>query len=95
MCGFQYKLRELRNLITRGTDTNIKACIECWNEDHPQNELGMYPVYDPQALREPRPDFTELHDSRNIQYGFIFWVKDPFKLTPNTLVTKVLLAVLQ
>ena len=90
ICGFQYKLRELRSVITRGTDTNIKACTECWNEDHPQNELGRYPVHDPQALREPRPDFAELHDSRNIQYGFnpVGRDKDPFKLTPNTLVAK-------
>ena len=35
VCGFQYKLRELRSVITRGRDTNIKACPECWDEDHP------------------------------------------------------------
>ena len=48
----------------------------------------MYPVHDPQALREPRPDFAELHDSRNIQYGFnpVGRGKDPFSLTPNDLV---------
>ena len=90
ICGFQYKLRELRSVVTRGTDTNIKACPECWNGDHPQNELGRYPVYDPQALQDPRPDFAELHESRNIQYGFnpVGRDKDPFKLTPNTLVAK-------
>jgi hypothetical protein len=26
--------------------------------DHPQLQLGMYPVEDPQAVREPRPDTT-------------------------------------
>ena len=31
-------------------------CPECWDPDHPQLQLGMYPVDDPQALRNPRPD---------------------------------------
>ena len=26
ICGFRFKLKELRNIITRGRDTNIKAC---------------------------------------------------------------------
>ena len=56
ICGFQYKLKELRNIVTNGNDTNIKACRECWSGDHPQNRLGKYPVNDPQALRDPRPD---------------------------------------
>ena len=33
ICGFRFKLRELRNIITRGRDTNIKACPECNNAD--------------------------------------------------------------
>ena len=33
VCGFQYKLRELRNLVVKGRDTNLKACIECWDPD--------------------------------------------------------------
>ena len=31
-------------------------CKTCWEQDHPQLQLGMYPVQDPQAVREPRPD---------------------------------------
>ena len=31
VCGFQYKLRELRDLIVKGRIANIKACPECWN----------------------------------------------------------------
>jgi len=34
----------------------IKVCPTCWEEDHPQLQLGMYPVEDPQAVLEPRPD---------------------------------------
>tara|TARA_Y100000114_G_C11645702_1_gene271605 strand:+ start:270 stop:596 length:327 start_codon:yes stop_codon:yes gene_type:complete len=69
ICGFRFYLRELRNLIIRGSDTNIKACPECWNPDHPQNELGRYPVYDPQAIRNPRPDFTGYPKSRAMIYS--------------------------
>ena len=70
ICGFRYKLKELRNIVTNGNDTNIKACRECWSGDHPQNELGKYPVNDPQAVRDPRPDFAGYDSSRNIQWGW-------------------------
>ena len=33
VCGFQYKLRVLKELIERGRNTNIKACPTCWNPD--------------------------------------------------------------
>jgi hypothetical protein len=36
----------------------IKVCKSCWNSDHPQLQLGMYPVNDPQAIRQPRPDVS-------------------------------------
>ena len=68
-CGFQYKLKELKNLYIRTKDTNIKVCKSCWEPDHPQNMQGMYPVEDPQAVRDPRPD-TNLVASRNYQYGW-------------------------
>ena len=64
VCGFQCKLKELRNLIVKGRDTNVKACQECWDPDHPQVHLGEYPVNDPQALRNPRPDNAEYAQSR-------------------------------
>jgi len=64
VCGFTYKLRELRTTIVKGRATNIKACEECWDPDHPQLKLGEFPVHDPQALRDPRPDSTEYAQSR-------------------------------
>ena len=64
ICGFQYELRELRNLVKKNKVTELKACPECWNPDHPQNRLGEFPVDDPQAIRNPRPDFAELPASR-------------------------------
>jgi len=68
-CGFQYKLKELKDLFIRTTETNIKVCKECWEPDHPQNMQGMYPVDDPQAVKDPRPDLN-LVEQRNYQYGF-------------------------
>jgi hypothetical protein len=64
VCGFSYKLRELKHLIVKGKDTNIKACPECWNPDQPQLHLGEFPVDDPQALRNPRPDGNEFPQER-------------------------------
>ena len=58
ICGFRYKLRELRNIIRKGNNTNLKACPTCWDSDHPQLKLGMHPVNDPQAIREPRVDYV-------------------------------------
>jgi hypothetical protein len=34
------------------------VCPACWDPDQPQLQLGMYPVDDPQAVRNPRPDNT-------------------------------------
>jgi hypothetical protein len=51
-------LKQLRKLTVKTKLVNIKACPECWNPDQPQLQLGMYPVYDPQAVREPRPDVS-------------------------------------
>lgn len=57
-CGFQYKLKVLRNLIIKTKNINLLVCPECWEPDQPQLLLGMYPIQDPQALRNPRPDNT-------------------------------------
>jgi hypothetical protein len=55
-CGFRYKLNELRKLTIKTKQVSIKVCQTCWEPDQPQLNLGMYPVNDPQAVREPRPD---------------------------------------
>jgi hypothetical protein len=57
-CGFRYKLTQLRYLIIKTKVTNILVCTECWEEDQPQLQLGMYPVDDPQGIRNPRPDVS-------------------------------------
>ena len=57
-CGFQYQLHELRTEIVKTKNVNLKVCQECWDPDQPQLSLGRYPVNDPQAVREPRPDVS-------------------------------------
>lgn len=86
-CGQRTKLRLLKELVIKTKKTNILVCPSCWDPDHPQLQLGMYPIADPQAVRNPRPD-TNLLESRDIQWG---WnpvgggnpYASPF--TPNTL----------
>lgn len=56
VCGQRYKLKQLRTLIVKRRNTNVLACPECWNPDHPQLLLGETPVNDPQAVRNPRPE---------------------------------------
>lgn len=65
VCGFRYKLSELRELIVKTKKTNILACNECWDPDHPQLQLGMYPVDDPQAVMNPRPDSAGYYEQGN------------------------------
>jgi hypothetical protein len=55
-CGQRYKLTQLRMEIIKTKNYNLLVCHECWDPDHPQLQLGMYPVDDPQGLRNPRPD---------------------------------------
>ena len=80
-CGFRYLLRDLKTLIIKTKNVNLLVCNACWEPDQPQLQLGMYPVDDPQALRNPRTDTTyqtsgSLSDgslgdgSRQIQWGW-------------------------
>jgi hypothetical protein len=57
-CGQQYKLKKLKTEIIKTKRYDLKVCPECWDPDHPQLLLGMYPVDDPQGIREPRRDTT-------------------------------------
>jgi len=59
-CGFQYKLKELKKLVIKTKNINLLVCPTCWEPDQPQLQLGMYPVYDPQALENPRKDNSYL-----------------------------------
>jgi hypothetical protein len=57
-CAQRYMLKQLRTQTVKTRPYKIKVCPTCWDPDHPQLQLGMYPVNDPQAVREPRPDIS-------------------------------------
>jgi hypothetical protein len=75
-CGFRFKLKQLRKLTIKTKQVNLLVCPDCWEQDHPQLKLGMYPISDPQAVRNPRPDNSyevagsETGGSRIIQWGW-------------------------
>lgn len=76
-CGFRFKLSQLKRLVIKTKNVNILVCQECWEPDHPQLSLGLYPVNDPQAVRNPRPDLGYYESgpggdggSRVIQWGW-------------------------
>jgi hypothetical protein len=100
-CGQRYKLKQLKMEVIKTKLYQLKVCPECWDPDQPQLQLGMYPVDDPQAVRQPRPDLSYVASgldilgypaggSRDIQWGW-----NPIggsrlfdiALTPNNLVT--------
>jgi hypothetical protein len=64
-CGFRYKLKDLKKLVVKTKLVNLKVCPQCWVPDQPQLQLGMYPVSDPQALREPRKDLSYYQSGTN------------------------------
>lgn len=59
-CGQRFKLKQLKSLTIKTKKVNILVCPECWDPDQPQLQIGMYPVNDPQAIRNPRPDVSYL-----------------------------------
>ena len=63
-CGQRYKLSELKKEVIKTKLYQIKVCPTCWDPDHPQLQLGMYPVEDAWAVRDPRPD-TSYYASGN------------------------------
>jgi len=89
-CGFRFKLKQLKQLTIKTKKVNILVCPECFEQDQPQLQVGMKPIDDPQALRNPRPDLNANPTSkaRNTQYGFNpVGLRDPFGLGyPNSLI---------
>jgi hypothetical protein len=55
-CGFRFKLSLLRKEVIKTKVYNLLVCPNCWDPDQPQLQLGMYPVDDPQGVRDPRRD---------------------------------------
>jgi hypothetical protein len=66
ICGFQFKLKKLKSQVVKTKQINDRVCSECWSPDHPQLQLGMYPVEDPQAVRNARRDTTYVTSGTNV-----------------------------
>ena len=102
-CGQRYKLTQLRKETVKTKIREILVCSSCWDPDQPQLLLGMYPIDDPQAVRDPRPDRSYVSSgllpngyqgegSRNIQWGWAPVGGSKFfddTLTPNLLALAV------
>lgn len=59
-CDQRFKLKVLKREIIKTKNYELLVCPECWDPDQPQLQLGMFPVDDPQGLRNPRPDRSYL-----------------------------------
>ena len=55
-CSREYLLHELTDQVVDQKKTGLLVCSACLDVDHPQLRLGKTPIFDPQALRNPRPD---------------------------------------
>ena len=55
-CGWTYKLKELKDEVVDLNSTGLLVCPTCFDPDQPQLQVGRWPVNDPQALRNARPD---------------------------------------
>jgi len=102
-CGYRYKLTTLRKEVIKTKTYNLLVCPACWDPDQPQLLLGMFPVDDPQGIRDPRPDRSYvasglLADGNQGEGSRIFqWGWNPVggasqfdtALTPNYLIPEV------
>lgn len=68
-CGQRFKLKDLKRIMIKNTLTQILVCKSDWEPSHPQLRLGERPVYDPQGLRNPRPDLGRYEAGVNV-YGY-------------------------
>jgi len=64
-CDQRFKLKALRREVIKTKNYELLVCPECWDPDQPQLQLGMYPVDDPQGLRNPRPDRSYVTSGTN------------------------------
>jgi hypothetical protein len=102
-CGFRFRAKQLNQLIIKTKNVNLLVCGECYDPDQPQLQTGMFPIEDPQALRNPRPDSTYIQagtgpdgqptqGSRIIEWGWAPVGGSRFNdvgLTPNNLALSI------
>ncbi len=106
-CGFRFKLKELKKLVIKTKTINLLVCSSCWEKDQPQLQLGLYPVNDPQAIRNPRRDNSYIFSGTNLDGNtsggsrVIEWGWAPVgggrsinaRMTPNNLALRIELGI--
>jgi hypothetical protein len=55
-CGFTFRLNQLQREMYDRRENGLLTCPSCTDIDHPQLQLGLVSVDDPQSLQDPRPD---------------------------------------
>lgn len=65
-CGFRADLKKLVYQVVNQKPTGLKVCQVCNDKDQPQLQLGRFPINDPVALYQPRPDISK-------GYGLFGW----------------------
>ena len=59
-CAQRYQLSELAFQIINKRNSGLKVCPECLDIDQEQLRLGEVDSSDPQSLRDPRPDTSQI-----------------------------------
>lgn len=64
-CGFRFLLSELSFQVVAQKETALSVCSVCMDIDQEQLLVGKFPVSDPQAVRNARPD-PSMESSREL-----------------------------
>ena len=56
ICGFVFPLNELKRHVFDQKPDGLLVCSADDDLDNPQLQLGRAKIFDPQSLRDPRPD---------------------------------------
>ena len=67
-CGQRYPYNDIKPQIENKRPNGMRVCPPCMDDDHPQLQLGKKRVFDPQSLRDPRPEVSE-KDSHIIAFA--------------------------
>lgn len=84
--GFRYPLKDLVYEVRDGVRTGFRVGRDIADPDHPQNFLGRLKIFDPQSLRDPRPENKS--ESYTVKYPvFDSATLEPLG-TPDALITQ-------
>lgn len=67
-CGWEYKLKDLREEYYDQQPTGLLVCWRCFDEDHPQLQVGRKDYDDPKPVDNPRPE-----NRKSAGFGLFGW----------------------